>query len=211
MFKIFRWKIVPFMRLCTKAWQTHRGSRWQYSTMYVKRNVEARSCNHFCREKAISFIFYECVFVALSNQHAICMRRNIYLCVPCPDVPFFPYDLTNGTTFEKKLSKIKRGFRISVQMCLKYSHSKKNWARYNHKCNTGLHVKYQLFLSHFNESWNFLDRFTKSTQMTNFMKLRPVGAKLFRADAQTERQTHWLTDINDEANSRFSHFCERAS
>ena len=33
---------------------------------------------------------------------------------------------------------------------------------------------------------------------TNFMKIRPVGAE-FRADGQ-----------NDEANSRFSQFCERA-
>jgi hypothetical protein len=34
------------------------------------------------------------------------------------------------------------------------------------------------------------------------MKIRPVGAELFRADGQTGR--------HDEANSRFSQFCERA-
>ena len=41
--------------------------------------------------------------------------------------------------------------------------------------------------------------------MSNFMKIRPVGAELFRADGRTDRQT----DINNEANCRFSKFCER--
>ena len=34
------------------------------------------------------------------------------------------------------------------------------------------------------------------------MKIRSVGAQLFRADGRT--------DGNDEANSRFSQFCKRA-
>ena len=34
------------------------------------------------------------------------------------------------------------------------------------------------------------------------MKIRPVGAKLFHAD--------WQMDRHDDANSRFSQFCERA-
>jgi hypothetical protein len=39
---------------------------------------------------------------------------------------------------------------------------------------------------------NFLDRFSKNTRISNFMKIRPVGAVLFRADGQTDR--------HDEAN-----------
>ena len=42
--------------------------------------------------------------------------------------------------------------------------------------------------------------------MSNFVKIRLVGAELFHAYGQTERQT----DRHDEANSRFSQFCERA-
>ena len=38
--------------------------------------------------------------------------------------------------------------------------------------------------------------------MSNFMKIRPVGAELFHADG--------LTDGHVEAKSRFYHFCEGA-
>jgi len=38
------------------------------------------------------------------------------------------------------------------------------------------------------------------------MKIRPVSAELFHWD----RQTDGRTDRHDEANSRFSQFCERA-
>jgi hypothetical protein len=74
----------------------------------------------------------------------------------------------------------------------------------------GLHVKYPLLLSDFNETWFFfLDRFSKNTQISNFMKIRPAGAELFHVDRQTWR-TDEETDRHDEANSRFSQFCERA-
>jgi len=36
--------------------------------------------------------------------------------------------------------------------------------------------------------------------MSSFMKIRPVAAKLFHADRQT--------DMHDDANSRFSQYCE---
>jgi hypothetical protein len=45
----------------------------------------------------------------------------------------------------------------------------------------------------------FLDRFSKNTEIYNFMKICPVGDELFHAGGQTG-QTH------DEANSRFSEF-----
>jgi len=45
-------------------------------------------------------------------------------------------------------------------------------------------------------------RIRKKKQISNFIKIRPVGGNLFYADRQTDR--------HQEANSRFSHFFERA-
>ena len=48
----------------------------------------------------------------------------------------------------------------------------------------------------------FFWQFFENIQMSNFMKIRPVGAELFHGDRRTDR--------HDEANSRFSQFFESA-
>ena len=47
-----------------------------------------------------------------------------------------------------------------------------------------------------------LERFSKNTQISHLMKIRPVGAEVFHADRRTGR--------HNEANGRFTQFCERA-
>jgi hypothetical protein len=49
---------------------------------------------------------------------------------------------------------------------------------------------------------DFLDKFPKNPKILNVMKIPPVEAEFFHANRRTERR--------DEANSRFSQFCERA-
>jgi len=49
----------------------------------------------------------------------------------------------------------------------------------------GPQVKYPLFLSDFTETY-FLDRFSKNTQIPNFMKIRPLGAELYHVERQTD-------------------------
>ena len=46
----------------------------------------------------------------------------------------------------------------------------------------------------------------KNTQISNLIEIRLVGAGLVHAD----RRMNWWTDRHDEANSRFSQFCECA-
>jgi hypothetical protein len=65
----------------------------------------------------------------------------------------------------------------------------------------GLHAKYPPFLSDFNETLNFLNRFLKNIQIPNFVKIRPLAADLFCSGGQMGR--------HEEADSCPSQFCER--
>jgi hypothetical protein len=70
----------------------------------------------------------------------------------------------------------------------------------------GLHVKYPLFLSNFNDTWIFSRDFRKILKYQISWKIRPVGAELFHADGWTDGRA----DGDDEANSRFSQFWQSA-
>ena len=104
--------------------------------MYVQRNTEALSLNRLCRGKAISIRYSECVFVALVIQHAKSMRLLYCHLWPVRLHNRFCHYLLNGTIFLKKMSlNIKRVFRVSLQFSSeKNSHSKKNSAKFYHKC-----------------------------------------------------------------------------
>jgi hypothetical protein len=50
----------------------------------------------------------------------------------------------------------------------------------------GLNVKYPFFLSYFDETWIFLNRFSINIQISNFMTIRPAEAELFHTDGRTD-------------------------
>jgi hypothetical protein len=50
----------------------------------------------------------------------------------------------------------------------------------------GIHVKYPLFLSDFDETWIFSIYFRKNPQISNFVEIRPVRAELYGAYGQTD-------------------------
>jgi len=59
-------------------------------------------------------------------------------------------------------------------------------------------------LSDFNKNGIFIDRFSTNTKVSNFMKIRPVGAKFVYADKRTDRQkdaTMPLVAIRNFANT----------
>jgi len=75
--------------------------------------------------------------------------------------------------------------------------------------NVCLHVKYASFLSYFNENLIFSSDFRKKYSNIKFHKSPSSGG---RSDPSgwTDTVTDGSTDRHDEANSRFSQFCERA-
>jgi hypothetical protein len=81
----------------------HVNKRWEKDSQCTyKRNSEARSRNHYCRGKAKSITYSECVFVALFIQ----MQRvcAVLYCHLWPVWPYhiFPHYLLNCMIFVKK-------------------------------------------------------------------------------------------------------------
>jgi hypothetical protein len=54
----------------------------------------------------------------------------------------------------------------------------------------GLHVKYTIFLSYFNENLNFPETLSKNTRVLKFMKIHPMGAEFFHVGVRTDGQTY---------------------
>ena len=54
-----------------------------------QRNNDARSRNYYCRRKAITITYSECVSVVLFILLAMRMRRSILSSVACATVPYY--------------------------------------------------------------------------------------------------------------------------
>ena len=136
------------------------------------------------------YLFWVCV---CSRSYPACNEHAPY-CHPRPIrlYQIFPHYLINGMIFGGRGGITEYKMRV-LTFCTTFvrniSHSKKNSASEISKMYNGLHVQYPLFLSAFHETWIFLTDFS-NTQISNFMKIRPVGAELFHVGAKTGHGPH---------------------
>ena len=94
--------------------------------------------------------------------------------------------------FGEKLLKIrvKCVFWFSLQICPKHFSFKEKFSEISSMC-TRLHVKHTLLLSHFKDSWIFLDRFSEDMKISNFTKIRPARADWFHTHGWTDGHKWW--------------------
>ena len=149
------------------------------------------------------YIFCEGVFsLKFPAGNALAPYYHLW---PAPLYSIFPHYLIKGTIFAKTLLNLKCVFWFSLQhfsetfLILRRTERDMIINVYWSSC------KVPIILVRFKWNLSFLARFSNNTQISNFMIICPVEAELFRANGQTRG---W-TDRLDEANSRFSEFCER--
>jgi len=56
----------------------------------------------------------------------------------------------------------------------------------------GLHVKYPLYMSHFNDTWIVSTDVLKSTDISNLTKICPMGDELLHVEGQIDRYDEFL-------------------
>ena len=84
-----------------------------------KRNIDARSRNHYCSDRAIIITYSECVSVASVIQHGTRMRRTILSSVACLDLPYF-------STLPHKRHFLRKKILLSLK-CVFYFHDIISW------------------------------------------------------------------------------------
>ena len=146
------------------------------------------------------YISWVCVF---NLSYPAC---NAY--VPCYIIVWglsgstFFHIISQTARFSEKVAKYKtRIFIFPYNFCLKHFSFYEEFSEISSQMYTGLHVKYPLVWSDFNETEFSRQTFENSSNI-KFHENRTVQAEMFHADRQTDK--------HDEANSCFPLFCERA-
>jgi hypothetical protein len=140
--------------------------------------------NHCCCRRAISIARVRACVCDLS--YLTCKVRVLYYIVICglSGCTCFLTLPHNRMNFRTKVTEHEMPVLIfRTAFIWNISHYKKTLTIYCHWC-TYLHVKSPLYLSDCNQNLNFLHKLSRKYLISNFIKIHPIGAKLFHADRQ---------------------------
>jgi hypothetical protein len=154
-------------------------------------------------EQYLLNIMNVCVCVCVSIlvlviQHAQRMRRIILPSVIRPVLPYFSTFSQNQHDFREKSYWTPNVCFIFSTFVRNTSHSKDEYSEILSSMYIGLHVKYPLFLSGFNETRIVLRVFRKI-----------ITYDISWKSVQWKPSCSMRTDRQDDGNSPFSKFCER--
>jgi hypothetical protein len=137
--------------------------------MYVQHNTEARSLNHCSCGKAISISYYECVSRSLLLLSGVkwhllstvlyCYLRPLWL------NHIFPHYHINCTIFGKTFLNIKRVFSLLSETFLIPRRIQREMTINVHRSSCEVPV----ILDRSESNLNFLNRFSKNPQISNFI------------------------------------------
>jgi hypothetical protein len=134
---------------------TNRGQ-----SLYVKRNIEGRLCNHCCSGKAISITYTGSVCVCSLRYSAWNAQALNYHLWHLRLYYTFPHYFINGHDFRIKLPNIKC-FDFLYNFCLKHFSFWIELSAVWSDMYIGLNVQHPLFLFAFSETWSFWSDFRK--------------------------------------------------
>ena len=142
------------------------------------------------------------MFVDFGTQREMRMRRIVISGQSGSTIYVFSTLSHKRQDFREEVTEHKMCvFIFSTTFVWRISHSKNKCERYDHKCTLVFMycARYSCKIS------TKLDRFSKNTQMWNFIKLRPEEAELFHADGRTYGRTDRQTDTTKQTIA-FSNF-----
>jgi hypothetical protein len=90
-------------KLCSNISVSYGRTESQQDWQHIQCNINARSRNHCCSEKAVSITYSECVSVALGIHHTKRMRHTIWFSVAVWLYNISQYYLIQTMIFGKKL------------------------------------------------------------------------------------------------------------
>jgi hypothetical protein len=152
--------------------------------VYALRNIEARSHNHCYRGKAISITYTECVCVCTFSYPACNARALCCHLWPVRPYSIFPHFLIIGTFFKNTLLNIKCVFWFSLQFL-----SDIFLVLRRIELDMIINVLRGFFFSPDFDATRIFSTYFRKMVTSNFMKILPMWAMLFRADRWTDGRT----------------------